>query len=58
MKYKTITLTVDQWDTIKDSVENYADEGPTPTGWQSESLLEASSALTEALETNQPTQQP
>lgn len=50
MDTKTITLSVEQWELIQDLVASHNDAGPSGEGWQSDKLLSANMALTEALE--------
>ncbi|MES2922119.1 MAG: hypothetical protein V4819_11260 [Verrucomicrobiota bacterium] len=50
MKTKTITLTTDQWERIRDAAEMHSDRGPEGEGWQSEELTAARDALASALD--------
>ena len=50
MKTKMITLSVEQWEIIKEAVALYWDAGPVDEGWQSDGLAAASAALESAIE--------
>ncbi len=49
MDYKTITLSVEDWQEIENAVMHSEDCGPTGEGWQSRELAIASAALTQSL---------
>jgi hypothetical protein len=50
MKTKTITLSVEDWETIVDAIQMTRDEGPDGEGWKSDELKQAESAMNCALD--------
>lgn len=51
MKTKTITLSVEDWESIANAVRITWDEGPYYEGWKSAELTRAEESLNAALET-------
>ena len=54
IKTKTITLTVEQWEFIEDTLSMAQDTGPEGSGWKSDELIAAQRALRDALEDAKP----
>lgn len=54
MKTKTITLTVEQWELIEDTLSMAQDTGPEGSGWKSDELIAVQRALRDALEDAKP----
>ena len=50
MKTKTITLSLEDWETIVDAIQMTQDEGPEGEGWKSDELSRAESAMNHALD--------